>query len=79
MKKTSLVMMVIVVMMAMFCGCEEERQTTTGFLSDYLRPEYGNLSIRYALITMVMVNLWCATHNYLATRTLREDLARAPA
>ena len=51
----------------------------TGFLSDYLRPEYGNLSIRYALITMVMVNLWCATHYYLATRTLRDDLARAPA
>jgi MFS family permease len=49
-----------------------------GLLSDYLRPEYGNLSIRYALITMVMVNLWCATHYYMATRTLREDLAKAP-
>ena len=51
----------------------------TGLLSDYLRPEFGNLSIRYALITMVTVNIWCATHYYLATRTLREDLARAPA
>jgi MFS family permease len=50
-----------------------------GLLSDFLRPEYGNLSIRYALITMVMVNIWCATHYYLATRSLREDLARAPA
>ena len=51
----------------------------TGILSDYLRPEYGNLSIRYSLITMVFVNVWCATHYYLATRTLREDLSRAPA
>ena len=51
----------------------------TGLLSDYLRPEFGNLSIRCALVTMVMVNIWCATHYYLATRTLREDLARAPA
>jgi ABC-type thiamin/hydroxymethylpyrimidine transport system permease subunit len=51
----------------------------TGFLSDYLEPGYGNLSIRYALITMVFVNVWCATHYYLATRTLRDDLARAPA
>jgi MFS family permease len=51
----------------------------TGILSDYLRPEFGNQSIRYALVTMVLVNIWCATHYYLATRTLREDLARAPA
>jgi len=51
----------------------------TGLLSDFLKPEYGNLSIRYALVTMVLVNVWCATHYYLATRTLREDLARAPA
>jgi len=51
----------------------------TGLLSDYLRPEYGELSIRYALITMVFVNVWCAAHYYQATRTLREDLARAPA
>ena len=51
----------------------------TGLLSDYLRPEFGNQSIRYALVTMVLVNIWCATHYYLATRTLREDLARAPA
>lgn len=52
---------------------------TTGLLSDFLRPEYGDLSIRYALMTVVMVNIWCATHYYMATRTLREDLARAPA
>ncbi len=48
MKKTSLVMMVIVVMMAMFCGCEEERQTTTGFLNDYSRlMSVSDTSYRY--------------------------------
>lgn len=51
----------------------------TGMLSDSLRPDFGDLSIRYALVTMVLVNIWCAGHYYLATRTLREDLARAPA
>lgn len=50
-----------------------------GLLSDYLRPEFGNLSIRYALTTMVMVNIWCAIHYYIATHTLCDDLARAPA
>lgn len=51
----------------------------TGMLSDSLRPEFGNLSIRYALVIMVLVNFWCAAHYHLATRTLREDLAKAPA
>ena len=51
----------------------------TGMLSDSLKPEFGDLSIRYALVAMVLVNLWCAGHYYLATRTLREDLASAPA
>jgi MFS family permease len=51
----------------------------TGMLSDSLRPEFGDQSIRYALAAMVLVNLWCAGHYYLATRTLREDLASAPA
>jgi len=37
MKKTSLVMMVIVVMMAMFCGCEQGAAVKTGFLTDYSR------------------------------------------
>ncbi len=51
----------------------------TGMLSDSLRPEFGDLSIRYALVIMVLVNIWCAAHYQLATRTLREDLAKAPA
>ena len=50
----------------------------TGVVSDLFRPYYGDESIRYALACMVFANLWCAAHYYVATRTLREDLARAP-
>ncbi len=50
----------------------------TGLLSDFLRPEFGNESIRYALVGMAFVNVWCAAHYYMASRTLREDLAIAP-
>jgi MFS family permease len=51
----------------------------TGLLSDFLRPEFGNESIRYALVSMAFVNVWCAAHYYMASRTIREDLANAPA
>jgi len=51
----------------------------TGLLSDFLRPEFGNESIRYALVCMAFVNVWCAAHYYMASRTIREDLAIAPA
>lgn len=50
----------------------------TGVLSDYLRPEFGDASIRYALALMVMVNLWCALHYLFSMKTLKEDLAKAP-
>ncbi len=46
-----------------------------GFLSDTLRPEYGEESIRYSLLVLAVGgNLWSALHYYLASRTLREDL-----
>ena len=48
-----------------------------GFLSDLLRPEYGDESIRYSLLFLVVAgNVWSALHYYLASRTLREDLKR---
>jgi MFS family permease len=49
-----------------------------GMLSDLFRPVYGDESIRYALACMVFVNIWCAAHYYVATRTLKADLANAP-
>ncbi|MDE0511878.1 MAG: MFS transporter [Gammaproteobacteria bacterium] len=46
-----------------------------GFLSDLLRPGYGEESIRYSLLFLAVVgNLWSALHYYLASKTLREDL-----
>lgn len=46
-----------------------------GFLSDTLRPEYGEESIRYSLLILAVGgNLWSAAHYYFASRSLREDL-----
>jgi len=46
-----------------------------GFLSDTLRPGYGEESIRYSLLILAVAgNIWSALHYYLASRTLREDL-----
>lgn len=49
---------------------------TVGILSDILQPYYGADSLRYALLCLVFVSLWTATHYFLAGRTLRADLAR---
>jgi len=48
-----------------------------GVASDALAPRFGQESLRYALFAVGLVNLWAATHFYLAGRTLPEDLARA--
>ena len=46
-----------------------------GFLSDTLKPEYGEESIRYSLLFLVITgNVWSTLHYYLASKTLREDL-----
>jgi predicted MFS family arabinose efflux permease len=46
-----------------------------GYLSDELRPSYGEESIRYSLLILAVAgNLWSALHYYLASRTLRDDL-----
>lgn len=45
-----------------------------GILSDYFAPEYGQHSLRMALIVLSVLNLWCAWHYYTAGRTLSEDI-----
>lgn len=50
----------------------------TGMLSDLLRDTYGNESLRYALVSVVLVYLWSTFHYLMAARTLREDLDNAP-
>lgn len=49
-----------------------------GVLSDYLKPEYGEESLRMALILTFLFNVWSGIHYYLAGRTLREDLDSNP-
>ncbi len=45
-----------------------------GILSDYFAPEYGQHSLRMALIVLSVLNLWCAYHYFTAGRTLEKDL-----
>lgn len=50
-----------------------------GLLSDLLEPSLGTQSLRYAMISLVVVaGSWSVLHYTLAARSLREDLARAP-
>ena len=50
---------------------------TIGVVSDLLRPDYGDESLRYALLGVSLINVWAAFHYFMAGRTLRADLARA--
>lgn len=50
-----------------------------GLYSDMLAAEHGRESLRLALATIVpLASLWAATHFFLASRSIREDLAAAP-
>ena len=51
----------------------------TGILSDLLAPQYGQESLRYALLLVSFVNIWSAWHYYLAGRYLAADLAAGAA
>jgi MFS family permease len=49
--------------------------TAVGILSDLLEPSLGGESMRYALLsTIVVFASWSVLHYWLASRTLREDL-----
>ncbi|MCE2392703.1 MAG: MFS transporter [Proteobacteria bacterium] len=45
-----------------------------GALSDRLDPVVGSHGIRYALLIVVISNVWASAHFFWSTRTLREDL-----
>ncbi|MFT4860977.1 MAG: putative MFS family arabinose efflux permease, partial [Pseudohongiellaceae bacterium] len=50
-----------------------------GMLSDYLAPTLGVDSLRYAMVYITPIAMfWSATHFFLASKTLRADLAAAP-
>jgi predicted MFS family arabinose efflux permease len=49
---------------------------TVGMMSDYLQPDYGVDSLRYAILTVVVIaTFWAAIHFLLAAKYLRQDLA----
>ena len=48
--------------------------STTGFISDWLRPSLQGDSLRYALVVIGVVNIWAAFHYAWAARTLQDDL-----
>jgi MFS family permease len=49
-----------------------------GVLSDYLKPVYGEESLRIALMFVFLFNIWAGIHYYIAGLTLREDLDSNP-
>ncbi len=52
--------------------------SATGALSDALAPRFGDESLRYALVILVVGgNIWSAVHYGLAAKNLRADLATA--
>lgn len=53
---------------------------TVGVASDFLATEYGKESLRYAMLTIIpIVGVWASAHFFMAAKTLRADLAAAPA
>jgi len=53
--------------------------STVGFLSDYLAADYGQDSLRQAMLVVIpAVMFWSACHFYMASKTLRQDLLSAP-
>lgn len=49
-----------------------------GVLSDYLKPEFGEESLRIAMTFVFLFNIWSGIHYYIAGRTLRADLDANP-
>lgn len=50
-----------------------------GLVSDLLTPQFGAMSLRYAMCLMALTMLWSAWHFLCAARALPADLKRAPA
>ena len=50
-----------------------------GVLSDVLAPTLGQESLRYAMLYLLPIAMtWSVFHFYMASKTLKEDLAQAP-
>lgn len=47
----------------------------TGYLSDLWMPDFGDDSLRYALLAVTAFNVWAAAHYWIAGRYFEEDLS----
>jgi len=52
--------------------------STVGIVSDLLSERFGDDSLRYAMLIISTLYLWSALHFWLASRSLRQDLAAVP-
>jgi len=48
-----------------------------GLISDWIEPSVGRLSLRYAMLSLLILNAWAAVHFFLAGRTIAADYQRA--
>ena len=48
-----------------------------GLISDWIEPSVGLLSLRYAMLSILILNVWAAVHFFLAGRTIVADYERA--
>ena len=47
-----------------------------GVISDLLMAEYGDESLRIALLFVLVFSVWSSSHFLLAGKTIRQDLSR---
>jgi len=45
-----------------------------GFISDRLKPEFGEDALRWSLVIIGLINVWSALHYYWGAARLRQDL-----
>jgi MFS family permease len=51
----------------------------TGWIADSLIPSLGSEALRWALVLVALINLWSGLHYWLASRTVRANIAEARA
>ena len=70
---TSALVLLVINLIGYACG-----PWTTGTISDWLRPEFGEESMRYSLLVVTLVVMpWAVWHYYRAGHWIDADLARA--
>ena len=48
-----------------------------GLISDWIEPSVGRFSLRWSMLSILILNVWAALHFFLAGRTIAADYERA--